>query len=91
MLSLKDFGIEIQSFAPIPNSIIVGTFDFDKIDLAILQQIGKNMQDALDEQGANCRLVLIPNNVSLQRLEARGLYEIHKTIDEIMKRCKINV
>ena len=91
MPSLKDYGIELRSFAPIPNSIIVGTFDFDKIDLATLQQIGKNIQAAFDEQGANYRLVFIPNNVSLQRLEARGLYEIRKTIDEIIKGCKINV
>lgn len=88
MPSLKDFGIELQSFAPIPNSIIVGTFGFDRLDLETLQQIGRNIQSAFDEQGANNRVIFIPNDMSLQRLSVRVLYEIRDNIDSIIKGCE---
>lgn len=85
MPTLKDFGIELQSFAPIPNSIIVGQVKFGEVDLDTLQQIFREVQLAFNEQNCKNSVIFIPDNISLQRLSTHGLYEIRDTIDEIIK------
>lgn len=55
MPTLKDLGIELQSFAPIPNSIIVGRFSFGELDVDNLRDIANVVYDAFKEQDVgNC-------------------------------------
>lgn len=88
MPSLKDYGIELQSFAPIPNSIIVGRVKFGELDLNLLQQISREVCRAFYEQGGNNRVIFIPNDIALHRLSMAQLCQIRNDIDEIIKGCE---
>lgn len=87
MPSLKDFGIELQSFAPIPNSVIVGIVKFGGIDIELLQRVFKNVQEAFEQQGVGNSVVFIPDEVSLQRFSKDGLCEIRGMIDNLIQGC----
>lgn len=88
MPTLKDLGIELQSFAPIPNSVIVGTVSFGEMDIETFQQVFQVVKAAFDEQKTNNSVVFIPDNISLQRFSKEGLYLIRDNIDSIIKGCE---
>lgn len=85
MPTLKDFGIELQSFAPIPNSIIVGRFKFQELDLEGIRQIGINVKSAFDEQGCNNRVIFIPKDLEIQRMSLDGIIAVRDHINELIE------
>lgn len=87
MPSLKDFGIELQSFAPIPNSVIIGSIKFGGIDIDLLQRVFKNVQEAFEQQGIGNSVLFIPDDISLQRFSKDGLCEIRDMIDNLIQGC----
>lgn len=88
MPTLKDLGIELQSFAPIPNSVIVGRFSFGELDVDNLRDIAKAVYDAFMEQDVGNQVIFVPTDLALERMSKDGLLIVKEHIEALIEECE---